>query len=393
MQTYWSSLFVLPKKVIKEVETILRAFLWSGLDLKKSGAKVSWEHLCSPKQEGGLGLKSIQIWNKAAVAKHIWFLISGGEQSMWCQWVKSYLLKGKSFWEVKVPSDPSWVWRKLLALRPIVHPLLKISIGNGKSTSLWFDNWHPLGSLADKYGTSVFYDSGLPRDSKVAAVIKGSHWAFPITQTLELMEIKAQLPLLPSPIGDKEDHPKWTLTTNGEFTISSLWNHLRTHFPKVTWHKSIWFSGHIPKCSLISWVAIQNRLYTEDRLVMFGTKSISCCSFCNGSESHNHLFFNCPFTSQVWDQVLGLINVSWSARAWSCWIDHISTIRGRTLKNLITKLVFITSVYQVREESTQVSKHCMPCSSGCKQDLLSGQTQTIVSEGPPSWTTVPLAFK
>jgi len=104
MQTYWSSLFILPKKVTKEVESILRSFLWSGPDLKKSGAKVSWEHLCSPKQEGGLGLKAIQVWNKAAISKHIWFLISGGEQSMWCQWVKSYLLRGKSFWDVKVPS-------------------------------------------------------------------------------------------------------------------------------------------------------------------------------------------------------------------------------------------------------------------------------------------------
>lgn len=78
MQTYWSSLFILPKKVITEVEAFLRAFLWSGPDLKKSGAKVSWEHLCSPKQEGGLGLKSIQVWNKAAVAKHIWFLRKRG---------------------------------------------------------------------------------------------------------------------------------------------------------------------------------------------------------------------------------------------------------------------------------------------------------------------------
>lgn len=33
MQTYWTSLFILPKKVIKEVESVLRAFLWSGPDL------------------------------------------------------------------------------------------------------------------------------------------------------------------------------------------------------------------------------------------------------------------------------------------------------------------------------------------------------------------------
>lgn len=69
MQTYWSSLFIIPKKVIKEVESILRAFLWSGPDLKRTGAKVSWEHLCCPKEEGGLGFKSLQVWNKAAICQ------------------------------------------------------------------------------------------------------------------------------------------------------------------------------------------------------------------------------------------------------------------------------------------------------------------------------------
>lgn len=101
MQTYWSSIFLLPKKVVKEVETILRSFFWTGSDLRHTGAKVSWDHLCSPRKEGGLGFKSTLIWNKVAMTKHIWFIISGGEQSMWCQWIKSYLLKGKSFWNVK----------------------------------------------------------------------------------------------------------------------------------------------------------------------------------------------------------------------------------------------------------------------------------------------------
>lgn len=82
-------------------------------------------------------------------------------------------------------------------------------------------------------------------------------------------------------------------------------------------------------------------------MVLFGTKAISCCSFCNGSESHDHLFFNCPFTSQVWAQILSLINVSWPTRSWMSWIDHMSTIKGKSIKTLITKLVFITSVYHI----------------------------------------------
>lgn len=138
MQVYWSSLFILPKKVITAIESLFRSFIWSGCDLRKHGAKVSWEKVCSPKSEGGLGFKSLEVWNKVAIAKHVWFLFSGGEQSMWCQWVKSYLLKGKSFWRIKMPSDPSWVWRKLLSLRPIIFPLIKFKIGNGMSAFLWF---------------------------------------------------------------------------------------------------------------------------------------------------------------------------------------------------------------------------------------------------------------
>lgn len=42
IQAYWSSIFVLPKGVLKEVDDILRRFLWSGTDMSKFGAKVAW---------------------------------------------------------------------------------------------------------------------------------------------------------------------------------------------------------------------------------------------------------------------------------------------------------------------------------------------------------------
>lgn len=41
MQVYWSSLFILPKKVITAIESLFRSFFWSGCDLRKHGAKVS----------------------------------------------------------------------------------------------------------------------------------------------------------------------------------------------------------------------------------------------------------------------------------------------------------------------------------------------------------------
>lgn len=59
-QIYWSSIFVLPQKILKSVEAILRSFFWSGHELKKSGAKVKWSDVCPPKREGCLGFRYLK---------------------------------------------------------------------------------------------------------------------------------------------------------------------------------------------------------------------------------------------------------------------------------------------------------------------------------------------
>ncbi|XP_022883555.1 uncharacterized protein LOC111400373 [Olea europaea var. sylvestris] len=60
--------------VIKQVKNSLRAFLWKGSDLGTGGAKMAWAKICMPKEEGGLGLRGLEIWNKAAMLKHLWSL-------------------------------------------------------------------------------------------------------------------------------------------------------------------------------------------------------------------------------------------------------------------------------------------------------------------------------
>ena len=57
MHAYWSSIFILPKRVLRDIDDMIRRFVWSGTELKKSGAKVAWHDVCCPKKEGGLGLK------------------------------------------------------------------------------------------------------------------------------------------------------------------------------------------------------------------------------------------------------------------------------------------------------------------------------------------------
>lgn len=155
-QVYWSSLFILPKGVMKNIEQVLRSFLWKGVDASKGGCKVAWGILCLPRQEGGLGIKSIGAWNQAAMTKHIWHLCSDFDQSIWTNWVRSYLVRDRNFWSLRPPGDCSWTWRKIMNLRSIV--LDNFSLNDGRVT--W--NMSPNGVFTTKSAWDFFRDKGAP---------------------------------------------------------------------------------------------------------------------------------------------------------------------------------------------------------------------------------------
>lgn len=47
-----------PTNVLKEVDEILMRFSWSGVELRKYGAKMASEDVCCPLNEGDLGIKT-----------------------------------------------------------------------------------------------------------------------------------------------------------------------------------------------------------------------------------------------------------------------------------------------------------------------------------------------
>jgi hypothetical protein len=67
LQVYWSSIFILPKKIIRAIEQKFNRFLWNCTDEGIASAKVAWNMLCLPKKEGGVGIKKFEEWNRAAI--------------------------------------------------------------------------------------------------------------------------------------------------------------------------------------------------------------------------------------------------------------------------------------------------------------------------------------
>ncbi|XP_074300543.1 uncharacterized protein LOC141631821 [Silene latifolia] len=143
--------------VINRIEAICRNFLWDGgVDYLRSPL-VSWEKICRPKSEGGLGLNCAIDWNKAAVGKLVWWLATKPDH-LWVRWVNTVYIKGKPWLDYSPSSNSSWSWRKICQIKSLYQEsyqqnIWTMDIGKGYSIAKGYDfirnkggrvQWHSL---------------------------------------------------------------------------------------------------------------------------------------------------------------------------------------------------------------------------------------------------------
>nr|GEY50237.1 hypothetical protein [Tanacetum cinerariifolium] len=179
MHLYWASVFILPNRIILEIEQLMRRFLWDYGDASSGKAKVSWEVVCLPKMEGGLGIRRLDIFNKALMVPHIWNLLTR-----------------------------------------------KDSIGNGSLCSLWFDRWSSFMPLADVVSNRELHRAGFTHSSTVKEAISNGSWSWP-------GEWFTKYPMLSSldvpTLGSMDDTLEW-YDIEGvpkKFSVHSVWESIR----------------------------------------------------------------------------------------------------------------------------------------------------------------------
>lgn len=76
---------------------------------------------------------------------------------------------------------------------------------------------------------------------------------------------------------------------------------LRGERAAVAWANSVWSAYEIPRHSFLTWLVIQNRCPTKDRLLRWGLQVSPLCALCNTAvESRNHLYYECPYSKDLW---------------------------------------------------------------------------------------------
>lgn len=198
--------FAPPKKTLKQLEKILRGFLWAGRAIANGGhCHVNWRHVCRPIEYGGLGVRDIE---RAGLALRI-------------RWM----------WLARVDPDSAWQGLDMQFTheeQAMFFASTTMSIGNGMTALFWEDRWINGQSVLDL--APLLYPCILKQRCKARTVAEGlanNTWARDIQGTLGLHEIGQYLLLWQAvshiTLSNEPDRLLWRWTANGRYSAQSCY--------------------------------------------------------------------------------------------------------------------------------------------------------------------------
>ncbi|KAL0419128.1 UNVERIFIED_CONTAM: hypothetical protein Sradi_1326300 [Sesamum radiatum] len=135
----------LPMAVIEKIHRLCRAFLWNS-----KRAPVAWVDICHPKEEGGLGVRHIQSWNVALLARVLWNIHCKAD-TLWAKWVNEVYLRGASLWDWQPKKDDSPLLRRLAEIRDRIITDFGSTEAAIRQMTEWTDRKGLVTSIAYEY--------------------------------------------------------------------------------------------------------------------------------------------------------------------------------------------------------------------------------------------------
>lgn len=342
IQGYWSAYVFLPKGVLKTIQSYLARFLWGGKYNETSQHKVAWSDCCLKKEEGGLGIRDLFEWNRAAILFQVWRIAKPNPTSLWILWIHQCLFKNKVFWTAKIPYKCPWNLRKILNMRRDALQFVSYTIGPHSQFRLWHDPWLIQPSLLSYLGTSIVSIMESNNMAYVNSIISNGIWSPSGSNHVQAIELRH---LLASCRIGTEDVVLW----NGQkhVSLSIVWDSLRRRGSPPPWLGAIWHQFHIPKCAFFTWLALRQRLLTKEKMLSFGIRTDPNCVLCNNHvETTAHLFSSCQFTLAILRASPVPISLSWDL-----WLQgNFFQNRPSNLMKHVGYLYFSVVIYLVWQE-------------------------------------------
>lgn len=226
MPIFSMNVFKLPKAICEEINGIIARFWW-GSGENKGLHWYSWDRVCLPKKEGGLGFKDLEAFNQALLAKQVWRIL----QHPTC--LMARILQARYFPDgdilgASVKKKASYAWKSIMYGKELITKGMRHVIGDGTFTNMWTDKWLPTHPPRAPQAIRA-----IDEEEKVNVYFNNvqSQWDLDkLHQTVHPDDYEMILKLKISPVA-KQDLIGWHYTDDGIYTAKSgYW--VATHLPE-----------------------------------------------------------------------------------------------------------------------------------------------------------------
>ena len=304
------------------IEKLQRDFLWGGLGDGFKHHLVNWSTVCSPVAQGSLGVRKVEVVNRALLGKWLW-RFGREEAHLWRRVIVAKYGEEWGGWISKKPRGAHGcsLWKDILSGWDFFHHHVELVAGLDNWIRFWHDNWCGNGPL--KTQCPVLFACSLDKDASIASSLVnscgngGRTWDILFNRDFNDWEVDQVLTFfnfiqsrIPTSVGPDSMH--WRPRQHGVFDTKSFYHVIDgTQDIKFPW-KAIWQVKAPRRVSFFGWSAAWGKILTCDNLMRCGYTMAGWCSMCRlDGETGSHLMIHCSLASGLWHSVLRSFGVVW----------------------------------------------------------------------------------
>ena len=304
------STIALPASTLGQLDKIARSFIWGSSEGNRKQHLIAWDKICTPKREGGLGIRKAKEMNVALLGKLGWRLLNTHE-ALWVRILQKKFRVGELYDPCWMVSRGNWspTWRSLiLGIREVVVPGTCWILGDGRRVRFWRDNWlldQPLYELST---------ADIPEEIIEAKARDlwqhGTGW---LTQLMEPYMSTHNSLRLASVVIDEvtgaRDRMSWSGSNDGQFSVKSAYTFLTKNVvPRQNMealYRRVWRVAVPERTRVFLWLVSHQVIMTNMERKRRHLSDSSVCQLCkNGDETILHVLRVCPAAAGLWLRIV-----------------------------------------------------------------------------------------
>ena len=283
-----------------------------------------------PKGGGGLGIRTVHLFNKALLAKQAVKIHNSSHSLISQVYCAKYKASPVNMVLNKTKlSRASWGFRGLCrAIQDYSEGFVKI-IGDGSETNILDDKWLKGDRIKTKSGINLEV-IGI-RKVKDLMNTDQKTWNTVLIWKTFLPESSIRILTTYIPNESLQDYFAWSESKSGSMRVKDVYAYyltqtgcLQTSQENRHFWSKFWASDLRPKWKLFLWRILQKALATNSNLIKRNIPVQERCHLCHRyREDENHLFRDCDISSRIWSSsTLGIKTFSSKCIPLGEWIKN-----------------------------------------------------------------------